>query len=133
MRANDGGKACIAATWHETFVSGTHDRPSGQVRPLWEAMHDMGGDLVLAGHDHHYERFARLGRSGTATASGMRQFVVGTGGKSLAGFNHVLSGSQVRHRAYGVLAVDLKAGGYSWRFHSVPGTNFSDSGQESCR
>ena len=42
-----------------------------------------GADVVLGGHDHDYERFAPQTASGKLdTAHGIREFVVGTGGKS---------------------------------------------------
>ena len=40
---------------------------------LWRAL-AARADVVLAGHDHHYERFAPI--------DGIRSFVVGTGGRS---------------------------------------------------
>ena len=41
---------------------------------LWRTLARAGADVVLAGHDHHYERFAPI--------DGIRSFVVGTGGRS---------------------------------------------------
>ena len=49
-------------------------------RPLY----DYGAELVLAGHDHHYERFAPQDGSGQADAAhGVREIIVGTGGAEL--------------------------------------------------
>ena len=46
--------------------------------------YDASADLVLVGHDHDYERFApQNARGGRDLARGMREFVVGTGGRSL--------------------------------------------------
>ncbi len=41
---------------------------------LWHTLARARADVVLAGHDHHYERFAPI--------DGIRSFVVGTGGRS---------------------------------------------------
>jgi hypothetical protein len=39
-------------------------------------------NIVLAGHDHHYERFAPRDPEGRSEPAGrIREFVVGTGGK----------------------------------------------------
>ncbi len=133
VRTNAGAKRCIAAYWHKPLASsGPHgDNPS--VLPLWQAVYDVGGDLVLNGHDHGYERFAELGRDGTPLAGGMREFVVGTGGASPYAFGPARSGSQVRRSGtYGVIAVDLGTDGYSWKFHPIAGQTFTDTGSGSC-
>jgi hypothetical protein len=53
------------------------------MKPLWQALYDAGADLVIGAHDHHYERFAPQDPDGRADARrGLREFVVGTGGKT---------------------------------------------------
>ena len=53
------------------------------VQALWQALYDANADLVLNGHDHHYERFAPQDPTGTADAArGLREFIVGTGGRA---------------------------------------------------
>ena len=68
--------------WHHPrFSSGEHgdDRT---MRDIWQALYDAGADLVLAGHDHDYERFAPQDADGKADpVRGIREFVVGTGGR----------------------------------------------------
>ena len=51
---------------------------------LWRTLALGGADVVLAGHDHHYERFAPI--------DGIRSFVV-AGGRALSGRRR--TGSQV--------------------------------------
>jgi acid phosphatase type 7 len=54
-----------------------------------QALYNAGAEVILTGHEHHYERFAPQTPSGVADqARGIRQFIVGTGGKS----RHGLSG-----------------------------------------
>lgn len=48
----------------------------------WVTASDAVGRLMLAGHNHSYERFALLDGEGRRDADGLRQFVVGTGGPS---------------------------------------------------
>ena len=55
------------------------------MRAVFDLLDGAGTDVVLAGHGHDFERFAPQDSSGSATADGVRQFVVGTGGKSLRG------------------------------------------------
>ena len=62
-----------------------------------------GADVVLAGHDHHYERFAPI--------DGIRSFVVGTGGRSHYPVLRRLPRSQVVDwRTFGVLRLTLGDG-----------------------
>ncbi len=103
------------------------------VEPFWQALADHGAELVLSGHDHIYERFAPQTPGGVLDReSGIRQFVVGTGGKSLYEFGRPLPTSEVRHSSsYGVLRLALSGSSYQWRF--VPtGGSFTDSGRDRC-
>jgi hypothetical protein len=71
---------------HEVAVPQTKSpaatRNNSATQALWQALNDHGADLVLAGHDHNYERFSPHAATGTAEPTrGVRSFVVGTGGK----------------------------------------------------
>jgi Calcineurin-like phosphoesterase len=126
------GRDCVLAYWHRPFRSSGPHGGDGRVRPLWEAAFDAGVDVVLNGHDHTYERFARLGRSGSPDRRGIREFVVGTGGRALYRFGPLVAGSEARtDRHHGVLKLSLGRGGYSWRFVAIG--SYSDTGSDSCR
>jgi hypothetical protein len=110
------------------------------VQPLWQTLHEGGGDLVLVGHEHNYERFARLskGNSGSTTPvadpNGMRQITVGTGGRNRTSFATVQPYSEVRDSsAFGVLKVTLHPNSYAWQFKPAAGYTFTDSGSTPCR
>ena len=130
--------SCILAYTHRPRYASTGSY-SNAVQPLWAQLYDAGADAMLAGHAHVYERFARLGRgtSGSATPTvdpnGIRMFVVGTGGRSLAGFTTIRTGSQVRSRTFGVEKLTLNSSGYSWQFVPEAGKTFTDTGSDSCR
>ncbi len=69
-----------------------------------------------------------------ADPSGIREFVVGTGGGTLRPFATVRANSVVREAStLGVLRLTLHDGGYSWRFLPVAGRSFTDAGTGSCR
>jgi hypothetical protein len=89
---------------------------------------------VVTGHDHDYERFAPQTPDGTADpARGIRQFVVGTGGKNHRPFGSSKPNSEVRDAtAFGVLKLTLKPGGYDWQFIPEAGKSFTDSGSGNC-
>jgi acid phosphatase type 7 len=124
--------ACILAYWHQPrFSSGQHgDEPVYDA--FWRDLVAAHADVVLNGHDHDYERFAPQDPSGNADPSGIREFVVGTGGKSHYQFKAIRPNSVVRNdTASGVLVMTLHSDGYSWRFESVDGS-FQDSGNARC-
>lgn len=124
---------CTAAYWHQPrFSSGSHGS-NAEYGPFWDLLYADGADVVISGHDHDYERFARQNPSGTADPSGMRQFVVGTGGAGLTGFGTPAANSEVRNSTtYGVLKLTLNASSYQWQFVPVAGQSFTDSGTSSC-
>ena len=88
----------------------------------------------MNGHDHDYERFAPQTPDGTAdSARGLREFVVGTGGKSHRPFGTIKPNSEVRDAtAYGVLKLTLKPKGYDWQFIPEAEKTFTDSGSGTC-
>jgi hypothetical protein len=104
------------------------------VGPFWEALYEADAEVVLSGHSHTYERFAPQTPGGQADpAQGIRQFVVGTGGKSLNSFKTVRANSEVRiSGSYGVLKLTLHPSSYDWQFVTAPGATVADSGSGSC-
>ncbi|PZR62030.1 MAG: hypothetical protein DLM71_07380 [Chloroflexi bacterium] len=124
---------CIAAYWHHPrFTSGEHGNATF-MQAIWADLYTAGADVVLNGHDHDYERFAPQDALGTADPSGIREFVVGTGGKSHYGFLTSQANSEVRDTGtFGALKLTLGAGRYDWQFLPVSGATFTDSGTASC-
>jgi hypothetical protein len=102
--------------------------------PSWDALYAAGAEVVLSGHDHNYERFAPQTSSGVEDpAQGIREFVVGTGGKSHYAFGMIRANSEVRNSdTNGVLKLTLHASSYEWQFVPEAGKTFSDSGSGSC-
>jgi hypothetical protein len=101
---------------------------------FWELLYESRADLVLSGHDHLYERFAPQDPSGAAAPGwGIREFVVGIGGKSLYAFSTALPNSEVRYNASdGVLKLILRAATYDWELLTVPNGTVADSGSAAC-
>jgi hypothetical protein len=127
--------SCTLAYWHHPrFSSGKHGSVTAMA-PLWQALYEAGAEIVLSGHDHVYERFASQDPAGVADpARGIRQFVVGTGGKNHYAFTNPsgIANSEVRNAdTYGVLELTLGRDIYHWRFLPSSGT-FTDSGSGTC-
>lgn len=126
--------ACtLAYLHHPPFSSALHGDQAATL-PLWQALYDYGADVLLAGHDHDYERFSVMDRNGTLATSGLREFVVGTGGNTLYAFNQPHATSQARNNtAHGVLRLTLHPTSYDWAFLPVAGQSFTDTGHTACR
>jgi hypothetical protein len=91
-----------------------------------------GVEAVLNGHDHDYERFTTLDANANPAASGMREFVVGTGGKTFYPLGQKKPGSVASAQGMaGVLRLDLHAAGYGWKFITTDAVT-RDSGSSSC-
>jgi Calcineurin-like phosphoesterase len=126
---------CTLAAFHRPrFSSGDEHGDEESVSAFWRILQDAGVDVVLNGHEHSYERFAPQRDSQRATADeGIAEFVVGTGGRDLRGFDDPRPNSEVRwNDSFGVLALTLRPDGYDWRFHATDG-NKVDAGSASCR
>jgi acid phosphatase type 7 len=140
---------CTLAYWHEPrFSSGEHGDAT-QMTTLWNDLAAAHADVVLSGHNHDYERFDPAGATPAPTSSGspvyqdpavdpagIREFVVGTGGKNHYGFGTqpALKGEVVRDATtYGVLKLTLHPTSYDWQFVNDPGSGtFTDSGSGTC-
>jgi acid phosphatase type 7 len=127
-------KRCVLAYWHKPrWSSGSKHGSSTKMQTVWKTLYDAGAELVINGHEHNYERFKQMNASGSAVSAGLRQIVVGTGGKSLYPFGSALSTSEVRNSAtYGVLKLTLSSTSYSWQFVPIAGKTFTDSGSTNC-
>ena len=118
---------------HPLFSSGEHgDQP--QVRPTWDALYAANAEVVIGAHDHLYEGFAPHKPDGAPDKGrGIRQFVVGTGGKAQDGFVEIGPNSRAREAGTsGVLKLTLEPGSYEWEFVPVRGETYTDSGQGRC-
>lgn len=109
---------CTLAYWHHPLYSSGGHGSDARMRDVWDTLYQAGAELVLAGHDHDYERFAPQDANGRLDAArGVRQFVVGTGGAFPTPFLRVRANSEVRDNSRtGVLKLLLGADGYEWEF-----------------
>lgn len=125
---------CTLAYWHEPRFSSGYYGGDASFDAFWRALYEHGADVVLAGHDHHYERLAPLDPAGEIDrVGGIRQFIVGTGGRYLRPTLAPRVGSEVRESGtFGVLLLTLRHDSYDWEFVAVAGQTFTDSGSAAC-
>ena len=132
--ANHQARCTLAYFHHPLYASGSnYDSP--KVKPFWHILYNHHAEVILSGHAHRYERFARITPSGErSSARGIRQFIVGTGGAP-GGSQKGPDEPRVQAKkvdAPGVLKLDLGSGFYQWKFVPVAGRNYTDSGRARC-
>jgi acid phosphatase type 7 len=133
LRVN--ARPCTLAYWHyPLFSSQTDDRRRARLKPLWDALYAAGAEVVLSSHHHIYARFAPQTPEGWPDPErGIRQFVVGTGGKSHDDPDVLTANIEVQdHTSFGILKLTLEEGGYAWEFLPAAGGTFTDSGRGTC-
>jgi 3',5'-cyclic AMP phosphodiesterase CpdA len=133
LKANSG-KHVMAVWHHPRYSSGIHgDNPF--MDATWDLLVKYGAELVLAGHDHEYERFAPMDQNGKRDETrGLRSFVVGTGGGTLSPITDGVQANSEAHddQTWGVLKVSLYSNRYTWEFLPIEGKSFRDQGEGRC-
>jgi len=138
IRANR--RTCRLMFMHHPYWDSSRDNfDTPALRPLIEEFWSRGGDVVLAGHAHHYERFGRSDpdqRLVYSKTRRFRMFIVGTGGKQLRALGKPERNSRLRDNTdHGILELRLGQGNYGWRFASAVNTSggvLADTGGERC-
>lgn len=122
----------LAVTHAPRYSTGEHGSQLS-MKPFFRLLYRRGADIMLSGHDHSYERFRPQNAIGERRSSGVQQFVVGTGGRHLYEFSRgPLKNTAVRdNTTYGVMRLELRRRGYSWKFIPVTGGDFTDGGSRS--
>ena len=124
---------CTLVFWHHPRFSSAQNGDNHSMAAAFRTLYEANVDVLIAGHDHVYERMAPVDPDGRPDVSrGIRQFTVGTGGAALYNFTSVKSASEVRASVWGVLRMQLKADGYDFEFLPVQGESFRDAGSGQC-
>jgi acid phosphatase type 7 len=129
--------ACVLAYGHHALFSSGISKSHAvhpELKELWQDLYAAHASLVLAGHEHSYERFAQQDPDGHADpVNGIREIVVGTGGRSHDPLGFGVANSEVRNTdTYGVIKLTLTPGHYTWEFIPEEGKTFTDSGSGDC-
>jgi hypothetical protein len=126
---------CTLAYWHHPLFSSGQNGDNVWMREFFRLLWNANADVVLAGHDHLYERFAPQDADGrNDQARGIREFVVGTGGvPPVYQFMSTKPNSEKQIRLMnGVLKLTLLADTYQYEFITTPNGAITDSGFGSC-
>ncbi len=129
----DHANVCTMAYFHKPlFSSGTHGA-APQMHDLWTILYEAGVDLVVNGHEHHYERFNPQTPAGLPDSlRGIEQIIVGTGGAGLRGAdNQGEPNSVARIQGYfGVLKLTLGKDEYRHAFLDTEGRIWDQGGRK---
>jgi hypothetical protein len=137
--------SCTLAYWHHPRwdwlkyqnADWTEDYEWLRSKPFWDLLSAAHADIVLSGHNHNYSRWKPMDANGNADPNGIRQFIVGSGGRNLNGFGSKSTRPDTFQtgwaNGFGYLQLTLRDGGYDWRFMPAEGQlNFVDEGSGSC-
>lgn len=113
--------------FHATFGPG--------MSAIYAELQAAGCELIISGHDHSYQRFARMDNAGNADATGPRNIIVGTSNNNYFASNSPVSPTMPEvynsDTAFlGVTKVSLYPTRYEWEFIPASGTTFTDAGSE---
>ena len=125
-------KLCTIAYMHRPLYSSGDHGEGPSMRRLWDIMFRYRVDLLVVGHDHHYERFNPIAPSGVPdTINGIEQIIVGTGGGSLRGVSNPRAPNSAAtvHGYYGVLKLSLGNGEYRRAFLDTRGRIWDEGGR----
>jgi acid phosphatase type 7 len=123
---------CTLVSLHHPFDSSGTNGPNPWLHDLWALLHQQGVELVVAAHDHLYERFAPTDADGRADqVRGVRQITAGTGGAPLYPRSRAAANSETLVQSHGVLRLRLEPALYEWEFVDVNGASL-DRGLTIC-
>jgi len=118
----------IAFFHRPRFGSGGHG-DSDNPQAIWDVLFAHHVEIALCGHAHHYERFAPQDPRQRPDPRGIRQFIVGTGGRELVPprrpGQRKPNSETADGTTFGVLKLTLDAASYQWEFISSVG-GFTD-------
>ncbi len=124
---------CAMAIWHHPRYNSGISGNADWLYTFWDALYEHGVDVIINGHDHHYERMAKINPAGELDPDfGIRSFIVGTGGASYYALDQIQPFSEVRITdTFGIIQFELLPDSYSWQFINVEG-QIMDEGSDTC-
>lgn len=133
-------KKCTVSYFHFPLFTSSFRRGIPEMRAIWNILYDSDVDVVLNGHDHHYERFLPQAPTGEPdSVRGIEQIIVGTGGANLRGLrsrfgirSHPPARNSVVHIEghFGVLKLTLGKDEYRTAFMTTDGRVWDRGGRK---
>ena len=133
LLAADTAPCVLAYQHHPRWAAGQYaDHP--QYDAIYRLLYADHAELLLAGHDHNYQRWDRLNPDKQPDPTGIREIIAGTGGKNHTSVDPppIPFRPVANDNTFGVLKLTLRAADYTWEFLPEPGKTFTDTGTEGC-
>jgi chitodextrinase len=132
---NTHPNTCTVAYFHHPVYNVGPQGPSERMSDMWTLMAQHGVDIVLAGHDHNYQRWVPLSGNGVPSPTGITQFVAGGGGHGVQNFlttdSRLAVGFDTSPNSLGSLRFELNQYGASFQYINYVG-EVLDSGAIPC-
>jgi hypothetical protein len=123
---------CTLLYAHHARLTNVEGVGRGGLEPEWDLMVDRGGDIMLGGHAHTYERWLPMDGDKAVVDEGLTQFVVGTGGRPILNDKHPEPRTAADITTPGALLLDLGDSDATYTFVSADG-KYTDTGTIPCR
>jgi hypothetical protein len=136
-------KPCLMAiAWERRLYTASNGAlgRNANLNAAAEMLFGAGLDILVSAKDQLYERFPKLDYDGAPNDKGFAQFVVGTGGRSLAAMHAPTAGNPVKAQygapspfvsgwtdSWGVIQFKLNDNSYEWKFVGTDAARFSDA------
>jgi chitodextrinase len=123
---------CTIVYWHEPLFNIGDEGSQTTMSAIWQLLAQHHVTLVLNGHDHTYQRWARLDGNGNPDPNGIPEIIVGTGGHAMGSF--VTSDSRIDAAVpttFGAFRLELNGAGAAYQFDNTGG-QVLDSGSLPC-
>jgi hypothetical protein len=126
---------CTIAYFHHPVYNIGPEGPATRMNDIWALLAQSGVDIVMAGHDHNYQRWKPLNGSGAVSTTGITQFVAGGGGHGTQQFitsdSRLVVGFDSTPNAFGALRLQLNQYGAGYQYINTAGVML-DSGSVPC-
>jgi hypothetical protein len=127
-----GDTSCTVVFMHNPAWGQSRHSDYSYMSELWRLIASEGADIVVAGHEHNYQRWTPMDGSGNPHPSGTTQFVVGTGGHDLVTHSTFDPRLVASHQGqYGALQLRLTDGAAEYQYIDTAG-NVLDFGTIPC-
>ena len=124
---------CTLAFWHVPRWNSGPAKHANWVQPFWYELYKGGAEIVINGHDHHYERTGKIDAEGLPDKqNGLIEFIVGTGGAGHYYLEDAFAFSEkMIFGEFGVLKLTLEPERFQWQFISIE-NEVLDEGESDC-
>lgn len=129
----ENDQQCSIAFWHVPRWNSGPARNAHWMSTFWDILHPAGVEMIINGHDHHYERTGKVDAKGLPDQDGgIREFIVGTGGAGHYYEEEPFPFSEKTiYGQFGVLKLVLGQQDYQWQFINTDG-EVLDEGADRC-